>query len=226
LIRFLKPAPGSSVIERFKVAIDDPELFSLLESWLRLAKDGLLPDKGRFDPLDHRNLLPRMWIYELTEDRSDFVGKLCGEEIRHVWRQTTKGLPLSQISSPDRFWSGLRRWLYCVTAPAVLLGQSMEQARFAVKRLSLPFTDPQGRLYVLGASQYDFQIVDPFEPLHPFRYSQNALAARAADLVCASHGSPGGQETSEGRESADGTASDDQAAINSRTWAAQASPRA
>lgn len=218
MIRFLKPASASSLTDRFRIAIDDPELVSLFESWLRLAKDGPLPDKARFEPLDHRSLLPRMWIYELNGDRTDFVGRLCGEEIRHVWGQTTKGLSLSKISSPDRFWAGLRRWLYCVTAPAVLLGQSTEQARFVVKRLSLPFTDADGRLYVLGASQYNFQLVDPFEARHPFRFSQTAVAARAADLVSAEFGTAGDGP-------ACGTEAD-QAAISSRTWAAQASPRA
>lgn len=212
VIRFLKPTPDLSVVQRLKVAIDDAELSNLLDSWLHLAKDSPLPDKARFDPLDHRTLLPRMWIYELTADRSDFVGRLCGEEIRHVWGQTTKGLPLSQISPPERFWTSLRRWVYCVTAPAVLVGLSTEQARFVVKRLTLPFTDSDGRLYVLGASQYDFQQIDPYEPRHPYRHSQAAVAVRASDLTCAMK-DPDGQ----GR---------DQAAMSSRTWAAQASPSA
>lgn len=190
MIRFLKPASTSPVVERFRAAIDDAELGGLLESWLKLAKDQPLPDKSRFDPLDHRSLLPRMWIYELTPDRSDFVGRLSGEQIRHVWGQTTKGLRLSQISSPDRFRPGLRRWLYCVTAPAVLLGKSTEGSQYVVKRLSLPFTDSEGRLYVLGASQYAFGLIDPFEARHPFRFSQTAIAARAADLIGAAHGAP------------------------------------
>lgn len=214
MIRFLKPSPTSSLVVRLKQAIDDPEMDNLLDSWLALGRDGPLPDKARFDPLDHPTLLPRMWIYELSEDRSDFVGRLCGEEIRHVWGQTTKGLPLSQISPPDRFRTSLRRWLHCVTAPAVLLGHSTEQAQFVVKRLSLPFRDSLGRLYVLGASRYDFRNVDPYEARHPYRHSQSALAVRARDLLADAS-----------REQA-GDQAEDQAAINSRTWAAQASPRA
>lgn len=206
MIRFLKPRADVSLIGRLKTGIDDAEMEQLLDSWLRLLAGVRLPDKARFDPLDHPNLLPRMWIYELTEDRKDFIGRLCGEEIRHVWGQTTKGLPLSQISSPDRRWTSHRRWLYCVTAPAVLLGQSTEQAQFVVKRLTLPFTDADGRLYVLGASRYDFQRVDPFEQRHPFRYSQTATAVRAVDLM---------------RESQQA-----QAASSSLTCAAQASPSA
>src|SRR5690606_29909543 len=111
LIRFLKPSPSSPLVQRLKQLIDDPEMVRLLASWLALGQDGPLPDKARFDPLDHPTLLPRMWIYELTDDRRDFIGRLCGEEIRHVWGQTTKGLALSQISSPDRFRTSLRRWL-------------------------------------------------------------------------------------------------------------------
>lgn len=206
MIRFIKPTPSSSLVERLKLAIDDPEMNRLLDSWLLLGRDDPLPDKAGFDPLDHPTLLPRMWIYELTEDRRDFVGRLCGEEIRHVWGQTTKGLPLSQISSPDRFRASFRRWLHCVTAPAVLLGHSTEQSQFVVKRLSLPFRDQRGRRYVLGASRYDFRKVDPYEQRHPYRHSQSAISVRAHDLL---------------RD-----ARDDQAAISSRTWAAQASPRA
>ena len=208
MIRFLKPTPTASLVHRLKAEIGDPEMERLLDSWLRLMPGSALPDKAAFDPLEHSTLLPRMWIYELTGDRGDFVGRLCGEEIRHVWGQTTKGLPLSQISPPHRFRTSLRRWLYCVTAPAVLLGHSTEQAKFVVKRLSLPFTDSMGRLYLLGASRYDFGRVDPFEQRHPYRHSQSALAVRARDLA---------------REAA---AAKDQAAISSRTWAAQASPSA
>lgn len=223
MIRFLKPTSSSSVVERFRTAIDDDELFGLLQSWLRLAKDGPLPDKSRFDPLDHPSLLPRMWIYELTPDRSDFIGRLCGEQIRHVWGQTTKGLSLSRISSPDRFRPGLRRWLYCVSAPAVLLGRSTERSQSVVKRLSLPFTDAQGGLYVLGASQYAFQLIDPFESRHPFRFSQTAVAVRAVDLIRAAHGTSAHGTAAEVRAA---DAKDDGAGGPSpQTWAAQAPPR-
>ena len=205
MIRFMKCTSGPDLVARLKAAIAEPELERLLDSWLRLALDRGLPDKAGFDPLDHPALLPRMWIYELTAGRDDFIGRLCGEEIRHVWGQTTKGLPLSRISSPERFHNNHRRWLYCVTAPAILLGRSTEQERFVVMRLTLPFTDRLGRLYVLGASHYDFDLVDPYEERHPFRHSQHAVAVRAADLV---------------------RAAADQAAISARTWAAQASPSA
>ncbi len=207
MIRFLRPTSETEPVERLRAEIADPQMEGLLDSWLRLAADGTLPDKAKFDPLEHSGLLPRMWIYELTDDRQDFVGRLCGEEIRHVWGQTTKGLPLSQISSPDRFRTSYRRWLYCVTAPAVLLGSSTEQAQFVLKRLSLPFTDHLGRLYVLGASRYDFRQVDPYAGRHPYRHSQAALAVRASDLTGSAH-----------RGS--------QAASNARTWAAQPSPSA
>lgn len=205
MIRFLKPATDTSLIERLKTEIADPELERLLETWLPLACVSGLPDKAGFDPLGHPTLLKRMWIYELTAGHDDFVGRLCGEEIRHVWGQTTKGLPLSRISSPERFRTSLRRWLYCVKAPAVLLGRSSEDKNAVVTRLSLPFTDRSGRLYVLGASRYDLAQIDPFDDRHPFRHSQRAVAVRASDLV---------------RDAAG------QAAINSRTWAAQASPSA
>lgn len=210
VIRFLKCAAETTLVPRLKAEIADAEMERLFDSWLRLAPKSGLPDKAAFDPLDHPALLPRMWIYELTADRRDFVGRLCGEEIRHVWGQTTKGLPLSQISSPDRFRINHRRWLYCVTAPAVLLGHSTEQERHVAMRLSLPFTDRNGGLYVLGASRYDFARVDPFEDRHPFRHSQRAVAMRAADLVRATQPGPAG----------------DQPDISSRTWAAQASPSA
>jgi len=206
VIRFLKPAPETSLVGRLKAEIRDPEMEQLLDSWLRLASEGYPPDKAGFDPLDHPTLLPRMWIYEMTADREDFVGRLCGEEIRHVWGQTTKGLPLSKISSTDRFRASQRRWLYCVTTPAVMLGRSTERSQFVVQRLSLPFVDALGRLYVLGASRYDFERIDPFERRHPYRHSQSAITARARDLVA--------------------DARRDQAAISSLTWAAQASPRA
>ena len=206
MIRFLKTVAGTSLVGRLKAEIRDPEMDRLLDSWLRLASDGCPPDKAGFDPLDHPTLLPRMWIYELTADRGDFVGRLCGEEIRHVWGQTTKGLPLSKISSPDRFRASQRRWLYCVSAPAVLVGRSTERSEFVVQRLSLPFVDARGRFYVLGASHYDFERIDPFERRHPYRHSQSAIAVRALDLIA--------------------DARRDHAAMSSRTWAAQASPRA
>jgi hypothetical protein len=210
VIRFLKPKSGRNPAERLKQEIADTGMVRLLESWLGLAGNSELPDKAGFDPLDHPALLPRMWIYELTPDRRDFIGRLCGEEIRHVWGQTTKGMALSRISSPELFRTNHRRWLYCVTAPAVLLGRSTGRDRSAVMRLSLPFTDPEGRLYVLGASRYDFEQVDPFDERPPFRHSGDALAVRLADLAARA------------RQPEDA----DQAAISSRTWAAQASPRA
>src|SRR3546814_14874940 len=98
----------------------------LLDSWLVLGRDGPLPDKARFDPLDHPTLLPRMWIYELSGDRRDFIGRLCGEEIRHVWGQTNKGLSVSPISQPEGFRPSLRPWLYWVCGPAVLGGRVNE----------------------------------------------------------------------------------------------------
>jgi len=183
LIQFLKPAPGTSLTRRLKAAIDDPEMEQLLDSWLELAGTGDLPEKSEFDPLNHPTVLPRIWIYELEEDRSDFVCRLCGEEIRYVWGHTTKGLRLSQIASPELFRTNMRRWLYCIEAPAVLLGQSTEQSRFIVKRLSLPFRNGLGQRFVLGASRYDFRHVDPFDQRHPFRYSQSAVAVRTRDLL-------------------------------------------
>ena len=207
MIRFLKTDSPASAVGQLKAAIADPDMERLLDSWLQLADVGRLPDKAGFDPLDHRGLLPRMWIYQLTEDRRDFVGRLCGEEIRHVWGQTTKGMPLSQISAPDRFRTDFRRWLYCVSAPAVLLGSSTEHARFVVKRLSLPFVDHLGQLYLLGASRYDFHHVDPYEARHPYRHSQSALAVRADTLL---------RDRSR----------DDQAASSALTCATQASPSA
>lgn len=206
MIRFLKGPAGPDLVRRLEKEIGDPQMQALLRSWLRLAPAGGLPDKARFDPLDHAGLLPRMWIYELTADRGDFVGRLCGEEIRLVWGRTIKGELFSRIATPERFRAGHRRWLYCVTAPAVLVGRSLERGRFAVTRLTLPFTDRDGRLYVLGASRYDFDVVDVFAEGHPYRHSQRAVAVRAADLLL--------------------PAEDDQAAISSRTWAAQASPSA
>ncbi len=210
MIRFLKYSAGQDLVHRLKEEIGNPEMAKLLDSWLRVAPQSGLPDKAQFDPLDHPSLLPRMWIYELTPDRDDFVCRLSGEEIRHVWGQTNKGMSLSRLSSPGHFRPGHRRWLYCVTAPAILLGRSIEHGRFVVKRLSLPFADQTGRRYVIGASRYDFDHVDPYEDRHPFRYSQRALAVRAVDLI----------------RSANSPVVDDQAAISSRTWAAQASPKA
>ncbi|MEQ8815457.1 MAG: hypothetical protein RLO51_24260 [Thalassobaculum sp.] len=210
MIRFLKRSTGQNLVHRLKEDIGDPAMAQLLDSWLRVAPDDGLPDKALFDPLDHPTLLPRMWIYELMPDRSDFVCRLSGEEIRHVWGQTNKGMTLSRLSSPQHFRPGHRRWLYCVTAPAVLLGRSIEQERFVVHRLSLPFTDNTGRRYLIGASRYDFDHIDPYADRDPFRYSQYAVAVRAVDLI----------------RSARDQEDDGQAASSSRTWAAQASPRA
>ena len=211
MIRFLKHSAGKNLVHRLKEDIGNAAMAQLLDSWLRLAPDDGLPDKALFDPLDHPKLLPRMWIYELTPDRSDFVCRLSGEEIRQVWGQTNKGMTLSRISSPAYFRAGHRRWLYCVTAPAVLLGRSIERDRFVVHRLSLPFSDKTGRLYLIGASRYDFEHIDPYDDRDPFRYSQYAIAVRAADLI---------------RSARDHQTDDGQAASSSLTWAAQASPRA
>ena len=209
MIRFLKPAGGRPLVSRLKAEIADPEIERLVDTWLRLAGDGPLPDKSGFDPLEHPRLLPRMWIYQLTDDRRDFIGRLCGEEIRHVWGRSTKGVALSQIATPENLRTNLQRWLYCVSAPAVLLGRSSsESARFVVKRLSLPFRDREGGYYVVGASRYDFNEVDPFDGSPPYRHSQSAVAVRAFDLI------------------ADARLVDAQAIISSRTCAAQASPSA
>lgn len=218
MIRFLKSAEGANPLQRLKTEIADADMQGLLDAWLQLVPECGLPDKSSFDPLGHPTLLPRMWIYELTEDRHDFVGRLSGEEIRHVWGKTTKGMPLSRIASPERFYTSYRRWLYCVTAPAVLLGRSTEQKQAVVTRLSLPFTDGDGRLYVLGASRYDFGLVDPYQDRHPFRHSQQALAVRVADLVRCRAAGPD--------STAPHQAATPQAAMSSRTWAAQASPSA
>ncbi len=216
MIQFFKYSAGQNLIQRFKAEIGNAEFAQLLDTWLRLAPENGLPDKADFDPLEHPSLLPRMWIYELTPDRDDFVCRLAGEEIRHVWGQTTKGMLLSDISAPGYFRSGHRRWLYCVSAPAVLLGRSIERDHYVVRRLSLPFTDQAGRLFVIGASRYDFDYVDPYEERHPFRYSQRAVAVRAVDLI----------RSAKDPEDSDQPEDPDQAAMSSRTWAAQASPSA
>lgn len=131
--------PGSFILPQGSA----PKIRALFEYWQSIHPEAGLPGRQHLDPLDIPQLLPNIWMIDVTRDPLRFRFRLVGTEIvKFVGRDVT-GLWLDEFFEGYEASETFHAHRNCTLtgAPAYRKGGVLfnpGQARFEAERLYLP----------------------------------------------------------------------------------------
>jgi len=85
----------AEIFERF-----GPIARELLAAWLRLPREGVVPDRDSFDPMAIRRILPVISLIERKGEET-WCYRLVGSEIERRWGRRITGMDVIQGVSPE-----------------------------------------------------------------------------------------------------------------------------
>lgn len=138
--------------------IRDPGIRQFLDVWLSLFHDAghVAPQRWSIDPHRLRGLLPCVWLYERTEDKS-YTCLLAGEEISFAWARPMRLRKLSEIIPHGGHLLVESRFNVVLDEQVIAHGLSPTtgKAHIVAERLYAPIADRDGEVrYVFGISRY------------------------------------------------------------------------
>ena len=138
-------------------------LRALLEHWLAIRGDRLMPARRDLDPVRIVKTLPRIWICDYEPEGDRFVFRLAGEEIRAVYPTDLRGKCITELFAANERPGILARLHAVIEEPCIAhsIGAiySMIGRAGSGERLMLPLSK-DGRVGhgVVGATMYDWGV--------------------------------------------------------------------
>lgn len=140
--------------------IRDPALVKLFSYWRsHCMRLGRYPSRKDIDPLDLRNLLPNIWLVDVTPD-GGFTYRLAGELIDETYGMSLRGKSLDKIYEYDRHKQNVLSRFSEIAEGKVRVvhwERHISEERFVTReRLVLPLSDDGQQVSgILGATLYE-----------------------------------------------------------------------
>ena len=138
-----------------------PFLDILMNHWLDVRGDRLMPLRSEIDPTAIYQSLPHVWIYRFDPARDDFICELSGDHINTAWKRNITDAGTRELFPADERDTLVARWHYLLDHGLMMktdFNLSRDLSFKPAERLTLPLTDEKGHAgCILGITVYSYK---------------------------------------------------------------------
>jgi hypothetical protein len=145
----------------FLSTISSPSLKAVAHHWHDVRAGRRMPSWSDLCPSRIAAQLPIVWSYKYDAPTDSFIGRLAGDRISQIFGKNFRGLPLSELHSPEAFPDVFARCKRIVMEPALYhangrVFRHLDRAGQG-ERIMLPLSsdDVLGD-GILGATEYNY----------------------------------------------------------------------